>query len=161
MEKKKPKSVKAIVDKLHDVFDELRAGTIDNKSAETLANIGGKVINGAKARLEYKAFNGSIGKVEELEDQYMSNNEFPKKLPSGERVVSLRDLGKIIKKVNKMNLISIFTTSEDEIFININHLVSIEPFGPNSVVRMANGTMYEVSEAAEELYERIINMIKG
>lgn len=38
---------------LAQVFDELRAGSIETKHASELANIAGKMISSAKAQLEY------------------------------------------------------------------------------------------------------------
>lgn len=47
------KNVNVLRDNLSKVFDDLQAGTIAVKTAAELANIAGKMINSAKAQLEY------------------------------------------------------------------------------------------------------------
>tara|TARA_R110001606_G_C14958926_1_gene601649 strand:+ start:332 stop:535 length:204 start_codon:yes stop_codon:yes gene_type:complete len=47
------KNVSELRDHLSEVFDELRAGNIEAKSASELANLAGKMINSAKVQLDY------------------------------------------------------------------------------------------------------------
>lgn len=67
MKKTRQKTLKALATDLHDVYDEVRAGKMDEVTANTLTNVADKIINSAKARLKYKSFNGTIGKIDELE----------------------------------------------------------------------------------------------
>ncbi len=67
MANKRAKTLKALANDLHDVYDNLKTGKIEESKANTLANVADKIIDTAKTRLKYKALNGSIGKIEELE----------------------------------------------------------------------------------------------
>jgi len=52
------KNVVELRDKLSEVFEGLTNGTVDNKTAAELANVAGKMINSAKAQLDYHALRG-------------------------------------------------------------------------------------------------------
>jgi len=62
------KTIKEIANKLHDVFDELYAGTMEVKRSDVLANLAGKAINAAKVRHDYFSNKDRIDKLAELED---------------------------------------------------------------------------------------------
>tara|TARA_R110000868_G_scaffold49930_3_gene160237 strand:+ start:301 stop:537 length:237 start_codon:yes stop_codon:yes gene_type:complete len=47
------KNVNELRDNLSTIFEELHKGTIEVKTAAELANIAGKMINSAKAQLDY------------------------------------------------------------------------------------------------------------
>jgi hypothetical protein len=49
------KNVNELRDNLSTIFEELHKGTIEVKTAAELANIAGKMINSAKAQLDYHA----------------------------------------------------------------------------------------------------------
>ena len=49
------KNVNELRDNLSTIFEELHKGTIEVKTAAELANIAGKIINSAKAQLDYHA----------------------------------------------------------------------------------------------------------
>lgn len=49
------KNVEALRTELSAVFEGLKAGTLDVKTAAELANLAGKMINSAKAQIEYYA----------------------------------------------------------------------------------------------------------
>lgn len=63
----RPKTLKSLADDLHEVYDRLKEGKIEETTAAALANVADKIIDSAKTRLKYKSFNGSIGKISELE----------------------------------------------------------------------------------------------
>lgn len=58
--------MKSLANDLHDVYDRLKNGKIEESTANTLANVADKIIDTAKTRLKYKALNGAIGKIDEL-----------------------------------------------------------------------------------------------
>jgi hypothetical protein len=49
------KDINELRDNLSTIFEELHKGTIEVKTAAELANIAGKMINSAKAQLDYHA----------------------------------------------------------------------------------------------------------
>jgi hypothetical protein len=49
------KDINELRDNLSTIFEELHNGTIEVKTAAELANIAGKMINSAKAQLDYHA----------------------------------------------------------------------------------------------------------
>lgn len=49
------------------VYSELRAGRIDQKTADALANVAGKVIQSLRVQVEYNAFKNNIDRIQLLE----------------------------------------------------------------------------------------------
>jgi hypothetical protein len=58
-----------LVDDLSNVFNQLQAGAIKNKDADSLSNVAGKLIKAAALQVEYAALRnrGLIGKIGFLE----------------------------------------------------------------------------------------------
>ena len=67
----KPKStVSKVTDELVEAFHGVNAGTKDLSSANTLANIAGKIFNGARIQMEYSDYKkrGKYSAIDILED---------------------------------------------------------------------------------------------
>jgi len=62
------KNVTELRNELADVFAKLKAGEIDVKAAESLANLSGKIINSAKAQIDYYALRKEAPTIDFLKD---------------------------------------------------------------------------------------------
>lgn len=66
------KNVNTLRDELADVFAQLRAGTIKPGEAAELANLAGKMINSAKAQIEYYALRKEAPTIAFLEEDRLT-----------------------------------------------------------------------------------------
>jgi hypothetical protein len=57
---------------LLSVYEELRSGSIDQKTADSLANVAGKVVNTLKVQLEYNMYKSKIDKIPLLESKVLT-----------------------------------------------------------------------------------------
>jgi hypothetical protein len=62
------KNVNELREKLSNVFDDLRAGKIDVKTADSLANLGGKMISSAVAQIKLQALTGDKNTIDFLRE---------------------------------------------------------------------------------------------
>lgn len=62
------KNVTALRNDLLDIFEQLKAGQIDNATASDLANVAGKVISSAKAQIAYYALLKETPQIDFLEE---------------------------------------------------------------------------------------------
>jgi len=62
------KNVTELRNELADVFAKLKKGEIDVKAAESLANLSGKIINSAKAQIDYYALRKEAPTIDFLKD---------------------------------------------------------------------------------------------
>lgn len=62
------KNMSELRKELASVFGELRAGTVETKTAAELANLAGKIISSAKAQVEYYALLGEKQRIAFLDE---------------------------------------------------------------------------------------------
>lgn len=60
------KNVKELIDELSSVFEDLKAGSIERKDADALANLAGKMIGASKVQIEYYALRKEAPTIEFL-----------------------------------------------------------------------------------------------
>ena len=62
------KNVIALRDELSQLYEKVLAGEVDSKTADSLTNIAGKMINSVKLELEYSSLKKTVPSISFLND---------------------------------------------------------------------------------------------